>query len=36
MEILLKIAEAMGAEINSEQKENKQAIEILSSGKPNG
>ena len=35
MEILLKIAEAMGAEVTSEQEGNKQSNETLTSGEPN-
>jgi chromosome segregation ATPase len=35
MEILLKIAKAMGAEIIPEQEETKQSTETLTSGKPN-
>ena len=35
MEILLKIAQAMGAEIIPEQEENKQSTGILTSGEPN-
>ena len=35
MEILLKIAQAMGAEVTSEQENNKQSTETSTTGKPN-